>query len=140
MVHFDINLSHWIAQDQAKELEKEVKAEVFRARRRIGVTSRDAFTQTDSKKKFVAQVTHCYQRIFDGLCDEPGPVQVGCDPHEGIRWPNWLEVNAPLITRGDACFFSGVSMTEAEVRAASLMFLPYPQVYPQWLQWRLQLV
>ena len=80
MVHFDINLSHWIAQDQAKELEKEVKAEVFRAWRRIGVTSRDAFTQTDSKKKFVAQVTHCYQRIFDGLCDEPGPVQVGCDP------------------------------------------------------------
>ena len=45
----------------------------------------------------------------------------------------WLETNAPLIARGDAYFFSGVSMTELEVRAASLMYLPYPQVYPQWL-------
>jgi len=45
----------------------------------------------------------------------------------------WLEQNAPLVARGDAYFFTGVNMTESEVRAIGLLFQPYPQAFPQWL-------
>ena len=45
----------------------------------------------------------------------------------------WLEQNAPLVARGDAYFFTGVNMTESEVRAIGLLLQPYPQAFPQWL-------